>query len=32
MKITIVTLFPKMIEGFIQNSIIKRAQTKGAVE
>jgi len=32
MKITIVTLFPKMIEGFIQNSIIKRAQTKGVVE
>lgn len=32
MKITIVTLFPKMIEGFIEDSIIKRAQTKGAVE
>lgn len=32
MKITIVTLFPKMIEGFIQDSIIKRAQSKGAVE
>lgn len=32
MKITIITLFPKMIEGFIQDSIIKRAQTKGAVE
>ncbi len=32
MKITIVTLFPKMIEGFIQDSIIKRAQTKGVVE
>lgn len=32
MKITIVTLFPKMIEGFIQDSIVKRAQTKGAVE
>lgn len=32
MKITIVTLFPKMIEGFIQDSIIKRAQAKGAVE
>ena len=31
MKITIVTLFPKMIEGFIQDSIIKRAQTKGLV-
>ena len=32
MKITIITLFPKMIEGFIQDSIIKRAQTKGLVE
>lgn len=32
MKITIVTLFPKMIEGFIQDSIIMRAQTKGLVE
>ena len=32
MKITIVTLFPKMIEGFIEDSIIKRAQTKGIVE
>jgi len=32
MKITVVTLFPKMIEGFIQDSIIKRAQTKGLVE
>jgi tRNA (guanine37-N1)-methyltransferase len=32
MKITIITLFPKMIEGFIQDSIIKRAQTKGIVE
>ena len=32
MKITIVTLFPKMIEGFIEDSILKRAQTKGAVE
>lgn len=32
MKITIITLFPKMIEGFIQDSIIKRAQTKGVVE
>lgn len=32
MKITIVTLFPKMIEGFIQDSILKRAQTKGLVE
>jgi tRNA (guanine37-N1)-methyltransferase len=32
MKITIVTLFPKMIEGFINESIIKRAQEKGLVE
>ncbi len=32
MKIIIVTLFPKMIEGFIEDSIIKRAQTKGIVE
>lgn len=31
MKITILTLFPQMIEGFIAESIIKRAQTKGAV-
>jgi len=32
MKITIVTLFPKMIEGFIEDSIIKRARAKGVVE
>lgn len=32
MKITIVTLFPQMIKGFIQNSIVARAQTKGLVE
>jgi tRNA (guanine37-N1)-methyltransferase len=32
MKIIIVTLFPKMIEGFINESIIKRAQEKGLVE
>ncbi len=32
MKITILTLFPAMIEGFIQDSIIKRAQTKELVE
>jgi len=32
MKITIITLFPKMIDGFVQDSIIKRAQTKGLVE
>ncbi len=31
-RITIVTLFPKMIEGFITDSIIKRAQEKGLVE
>lgn len=32
MKITIVTLFPKMIEGFVNDSILKRAQEKKAVE
>jgi len=32
MKITVITLFPKMISGFIEESIIKRAQEKGAVE
>jgi tRNA (guanine37-N1)-methyltransferase len=32
MKITIITLFPKMIEGFINESIIKKAQDKGVVE
>ncbi|MFS8160660.1 MAG: tRNA (guanosine(37)-N1)-methyltransferase TrmD, partial [Candidatus Roizmanbacteria bacterium] len=32
MKITVLTLFPKMIAGFIQESIIKRAQEKGLVE
>lgn len=32
MKITVITLFPKMISGFIDESIIKRAQEKGAVE
>ena len=31
MKITILTLFPAMIEGFIHESILKRAQEKGAV-
>lgn len=31
MKITIITLFPKMIEGFFTESILKRAQDKGAV-
>lgn len=32
MKITVLTLFPKMIEGFFEESIIKRAQDKGVVE
>jgi len=32
MKITIVTLFPNMIEGFVTESIVKRAQEKNAVE
>ncbi len=32
MKISILTLFPKMIEGFLQESIIKRAQEKRLVE
>src|SRR3989344_9153172 len=32
MKISILTLFPKMIEGFFSESIIKRAQEKGLVE
>lgn len=32
MKITVLTLFPKMIEGFLNESIIKRAQEKGLVE
>ncbi len=32
MKITIITLFPKMISGFIDESIVKRAQSKGLVE
>lgn len=32
MKISIVTLFPKMIEGFLNESIVKRAQEKGVVE
>lgn len=32
MKISIVTLFPKMIESFINESIIKRAQEKKLVE
>ena len=32
MKITILTLFPEMFEGFMTNSIIKRAIAKGLVE
>lgn len=32
MKITIITLFPKMIEGFFNESIIKKAQEKGLVK
>ncbi len=32
MKITILTLFPKMIKGFFDESIAKRAQEKGFIE
>lgn len=32
MKISILTLFPEMIQGFIQESILKRAQEKNAVD
>ena len=32
MKITILTLFPEMFEGFLTNSIIKRAISKGVIE
>lgn len=32
MKITILTLFPEMFDGILSESIIKRAQEKGAVE
>jgi len=32
MKITVLTLFPKMVEGFFNESIVKRAQEKGIVE
>lgn len=32
MKISILTLFPKMISGFLQESILKRAIEKGLVE
>ena len=31
-KITILTLFPEMFDGFLTNSIIKRAIAKGIVE
>ncbi len=32
MRIDIVSVFPEIIEGAIQNSIMKRAQEKGLVE
>ena len=32
MKITILTLFPNMFDGFLDNSIIKRAISKNIVE
>ncbi len=32
MKITVITLFPKMISGFFEESIVKRAKEKGVVE
>lgn len=32
LKINIITLFPKMISGFLDESILKRAQEKGACE
>jgi len=32
MKIIVITLFPQMVWGFLQESILKRAQRKGAVE
>ena len=32
MKISILTLFPKMLEGFFAESIIKRAEEKGLAE
>lgn len=32
MKITIITLFPDMFAGFLNESIVKRAQEKGALE
>ena len=32
MKFTILTLFPKMIEGYFNESILKRAKEKGLIE
>src|SRR3972149_10405878 len=32
MKISVITLFPKMISGFFEESIVKRAQEKKLVE
>ncbi len=32
MRIDIITIYPEMIEGFFNTSILKRAQTKGLVE
>src|SRR3989339_2166076 len=32
MKIIVITLFPQMVWGFLQERILKRAQRKGAVE
>lgn len=32
MRITILTLFPEMFDGFLSNSIIKRAISKGVIE
>ena len=32
MKITVLTLFPEMFEGVLNNSIIKRAVSKGCAE
>ncbi len=31
MKITVLTLFPNMFDGFLSESIIKRAREKGIV-
>lgn len=32
MKITVITLFPDMVRGFVDQSIVRRAQEKGLVE